>query len=650
VRRTHAAWVIAPAVIALVAAAPASGAPAGPAPAHAEVAAKKRKPVTCKSTQLRITVRGKVRCRALPRRAGAAVTPVASLRAAIRRDPGTVRSRGGKVIRSIWRAAGGRMQRVRTRLLRALTRVAARANGVARAAVTGDRRCADGPASRFDAEGFSVGIAADGTTTMSVGAGGGYRVDVTLGGLVECSDIELKDCPMPDGRLDGRDGRGQRLGVRVTKDGALVQNLQTTVRSTQKLTGTVADDAKLDRIKVEDTARQTITYQVPGVSIALTIALQGTAEVNMRSGTVIPGTARITVSPATTAAAADAGRAGEDYARTFLQLVDVERETYRRREHAWQTPGACAKVTHDPATSALGELEQDATGSVTAKIEANAGGEAAKARWIVTGVANGTITPPTVQGAGSAPFRWTVTRAGRGIRLAGKWRATSTAGVAEATWSQATKAAPADAYFRIDAVGYSASHTGSFSGDSLPCAISGSPNESLTSGPLPFVPDQVKLTENDGTYAGTIITGPEPLQATRSGTGDGCDISSSEDPPPACSVPFSVSVPVAIGVIVQISANAFNAKVTWVLPPVGLGDGTPPFPCYRPTTLGAVPGPEERQEPAGTFLDPGTHTISVTRNVAISAPAPGLSQNISGTTSASITFTRVNADGSPYTG
>jgi hypothetical protein len=103
----------------------------------------------------------------------------------------------------------------------------------------------------------------------------------------------------------------------------------------------------------------------------------------------------------------------------------------------------------------------------------------------------------------------------------------------------------------------------------------------------------------------------------------------------------NLNVPVALGVIVDIPATSSTAKVSWILPSVFVGDNGPASPCYTPT-LSAVPDVETRTIPADDILKPGKHTLMVTRSVNVGT--------VQGTTGASITFQRVNADGSAYTG
>ena len=119
--------------------------------------------------------------------------------------------------------------------------------------------------------------------------------------------------------------------------------------------------------------------------------------------------------------------------------MSEEIATYRSLEKAWQTPGACAKLAFDPASDALQPLTEGQAGEVTGHVVANSdGGTARPGKWTVVGAENGTITPASAPGAMPA-FVWTVTNTGEGIKLRGKFEATSTAGVASGAWTQPTK-------------------------------------------------------------------------------------------------------------------------------------------------------------------------------------------------------------------
>jgi hypothetical protein len=269
---------------------------------------------------------------------------------------------------------------------------------------------------------------------------------------------------------------------------------------------------------------------------------------------------------------------------------------------------------------------------------------AAKAKWTVATQANATFTPATAEAPASS-FNYTVTRAGPDVRVTASFRATSTAGVAEGTWSQPTET---NVLYVVDAVTYTASHSGSVSGDDLPCSSNGSVTESVSAGPLPF--DGIAgLTALDGGYVGFISSGIGPLFMTmRAGSIEGCDTSVTTGPPPACTVSIRPSIPVVIFIDVEIAAAATTANVTWSLPGIFIDDGGNGFPCST-TSIGATPAPEVRQEPASTFLSPGTHTLSVTRTGPFTTTFEGVTAVVNGTSTTSITFHRVNSDGSPYT-
>jgi hypothetical protein len=198
----------------------------------------------------------------------------------------------------------------------------------------------------------------------------------------------------------------------------------------------------------------------------------------------------------------------------------------------------------------------------------------------------------------------------------------------------------------VDALNYSANHSSSSSqSQNSVCDVSGSVTESLAiNTPLPFEPDFNKLEGSGGAYSGSITQASSPLNAKRSGVVHGCRLDMGS-PPPTCDTNVNQDVPVALGVIVDIPAMSSTAKVSWVLPSVFVGDGGPATPCYTPT-LSAIPDLETRTVATADILAPGQHTLMVTRNVSVSA-FPG---TVQGATGATITFHRVNADRSSYTG
>jgi hypothetical protein len=625
------------------------GALAALATAPAAEAASKR----CKSTQVQVSIRGHLQCRKLGKAAAKGDPRLTFLREAISRDLGTIRARSGRRIRPFW---SGRARPVRARLLRALPKALAWAQarrGRTRAYVPGDvTPCSAIPSGSDNAsfDGFRISMSKNGDVKMDVTLKDGYAIAILIGATATCSSLDLPACPTPDGALDGTDQHKTALGMRITKNGELVQSYSSTARSRQTLKAKVADDAKLDTLALEDVTNETMSFAIPEGSVSLRLSVLRTTTVDMRTGAPKPGTTRVRVGVSSSGmteaqAVADATKATAAYEKSFPDLIREETENARRREARWQVPGICAKLTFDPASDTLAPLAEGASGSVRGTVEANAGGTAAKGKWTVTGQANGAFTPPTAQG-GTATFTYVVTNAGSGVKLSGTFKATSTAGVADGTWTQKTKATGDDAYFVVDAVNYSANHSSSSSqSQNGICDVSGSVTESLAvNTPRPFEPDFNKLEGSGGAYSGSITQGSSPLSATRSGTVHGCDISMGP-PPPACDTQVNLAVPVALGVIVDIPAMSSTAKVSWVLPSVFVGDNGPASPCYTPT-LGAVPDIETRTVQTDDILRPGQHTLMVTRNVNFSSPFG----TVQGATGASITFHRVNADGSSYTG
>jgi hypothetical protein len=647
-------WPGAVVAAAIVLATPAPAPARSADPAVSAAAKKKPKPVTCKPAQARVKLRGGVRCVTLPKIRADGDARLTLLRELIRRDPGTVRTRRGKRIGPLWSAGGGRLKRVRTRLLRVLPKVLRFADGVsARASAIGDRNCTSGPATRqtgsFD--GFSVTSGSNGDVAMDVAVGAGYAIQVEIGGAIRCSDLRLPECPMPDGALDGTDGRSSIIGFRLTKDGALVQSLRTVVRTRQTMTAKVAVDAKLDEMQLEDIANEGTSFRTPDATFNFGVAVIRRVTIDMRTGRP-KGTPEIEVN---VRGITGSDRLTQEYRvrrafeQSFSDVMSEEIAAYRRRETAWQTPGTCAKVVFAPPTDTI-KVKRNQNGTVQPHVEANAGGTAAKAKWTVSAQENGTFSPTEVEAPSPAITYRPTGRNGQKLRA--KFRATSTAGVAGAdrpdgTWSQEIEDPPADAFYVVDGVTYDANHSSTFSGPGLPCDVDGNTTDKLTiNTPRPFLPETGKLAQADGSYSGIITLDADAPKARRGGIVHGCDINA-DPPPPPCDTTVGEDVVAQVGIIVTGATSGGTAKVTWVLPAIVVGDGGPGFPCYTPTVVGA-PLPEERQVPSDEILSPGAHTLSVTRNADL-GPG-GAAGKIVGTTQASITFHRVNEDGSPYTG
>lgn len=632
------------AAIALLAAAPADGAPASrPDPAGPAAKRKKPKPVKCRATQVTVVVRGRTRCSTAPR--SAAATQLALARAVLGRNVGPLRARGRR-IGPIWQAGGGRIAPLRARLLRALPKALAFAERRARASarVPGDPpSCATGPATRSSSsfDGFSVSVGSDGDVSMSASASGGYRISVSLGGMLECADLDLPECPVPDGRLEGTDGRRSELGMRITRDGALVQSLRTTVRSRQALKGKVADDAKLDHMDVEDVVNETLTFQLPGRTVVVRVAMNGSARLNMRSGAITGARVRTSVGFSGTTpggALAAAGRTVDEYAQKLPDLVRKEGEHLRRRERLWHNPNRCAKLVLDPATDTR-PVQRLVPGTLAARVEAKAGGLAADARWEVRSPENGSFSP-TAAGDPSVSFSFTPT--GRdGQRIKTTMYATSTAGVAETPWSQEIVDAR---YFKLDDVVYTDQL--SLTGTPLIGSCQQSTSQTNTSS---FSPSGAPF---DGAMDRTGPTAPVRGGLTmsftihKSAAFNGCKLS--DDGTEWLSCQFGSTGTEQYGHLVDVELGPGTATVSFFARPITIGDVDPVMTTCVPSfgTPGVIP--EVRQSvPASAFELPGRQSLAF--------DVPGSWQPASGGTLTSsarfeLTFHRVNADGSPYTG
>jgi hypothetical protein len=135
-----------------------------------------------------------------------------------------------------------------------------------------------------------------------------------------------------------------------------------------------------------------------------------------------------------------AAQLAADYDKTFPEIVGKELKTVRSLETAWQQPpGPCAELAFDPASNTLQPLYPGYAGQLTGRVVAKSDGATAEsARWTLAGAQNGTITTSTATGA-TPSFTFVVTNMGKGIKLMGDFKVTSTAGVASGSWEQPTK-------------------------------------------------------------------------------------------------------------------------------------------------------------------------------------------------------------------
>jgi hypothetical protein len=194
--------------------------------------------------------------------------------------------------------------------------------------------------------------------------------------------------------------------------------------------GLVADDAKLDTVDV----RYTETTVLDDDGVHYTSYGTRPARIDMRRETYTAGESTAFGSASAAGAIVNA-RGLEAGAREFAAFVGKTIGEYRARETAWQAPGTCANLALDPASNTI-TVPRGTTGTFSAQVNAvNGGGTATKARWTLGDQQNGSFSPATTNDR-QPSFSYTVTTRSDAHTLSVTVRATSTAGVAQSTWTE----------------------------------------------------------------------------------------------------------------------------------------------------------------------------------------------------------------------
>jgi hypothetical protein len=250
-------------------------------------------------------------------------------------------------------------------------------------------------------------------------------------GELSCLAYNLPPCPHGDGSLDAYGVKGKTgFSLTVAKAGQVLKSESYTKTITVETKGQVAEDAKLDYVDVK--YGETTNTVLDGTR--LTTYGNRSARINMRTGGYDPG-------EATSFGTASAGgsyinTAGENAdAKDFASFVSQTISAYRSRETAWQNPNACAKLKFDPQSGTL-TLSPGATGKLSAEVDATAdGGRAEKASWTLSNQQNGSFSPTSSKDS-QPSFSYVVSASPSGTTISVSVKATSTAGVAQDTWSQ----------------------------------------------------------------------------------------------------------------------------------------------------------------------------------------------------------------------
>jgi hypothetical protein len=251
-------------------------------------------------------------------------------------------------------------------------------------------------------------------------------------GELSCLAYNLPPCPHGDGSLDAYGVKGKTgFSLTVAKGGQVLKSESYTKTITVETKGQVAEDAKLDYVDVK--YGETTNIVLDGTR--LTTYGNRTTRINMRTGGYDPG-------EATSFGTASAGgsyinTAGENAdAKDFASFVSQTISAYRTRETAWQSPkSGCAKLKFDPQSGTL-TLSPGDTGKLSAEVDATAdGGRAEKASWTLSNEQNGSFSPTSSKDP-QPSFSYVVSASPSGTMVSVSVKATSTAGVAQDTWSQ----------------------------------------------------------------------------------------------------------------------------------------------------------------------------------------------------------------------
>jgi hypothetical protein len=93
------------------------------------------------------------------------------------------------------------------------------------------------------------------------------------------------------------------------------------------------------------------------------------------------------------------------------------------------------------------------------------------------------------------------------------------------------------------------------------------------------------------------------------------------------------------------------ATVSWAIAaPIVGGDLPAVGTCYIPPVVAVPATVPTTTVPRETFVEPGPHTISATQHINVNVAVMGFTTVLQGSGTLHITFHRVNADGSPFTG
>ncbi len=538
-------------IVAVALALPVTSAAAAASPAgDVTAAAPKKKAKKCKRGKVRVKVGKRVSClsvkKALPK-PKAGDPRLLAAQSVYGADWSKLRNRRGKraqslpkLIRKLGPRAPALLNKATTRGLARVDALRARAASAAgphaRPAAAGCESVPRG-ARRSDSFTSNGGDGTRATVTSTLGSegagmvmelsGNGFSVKLDMDlGFCEPNEVEAPSCPTAVGKLEGKIRYKLRVVVEVSKDGEDVWSQAIDVQRKTTLEGWTDNDAKLDRLDVEDV--ETSNFRLggsirgyPPISIRTRIVRK--TQVDMRSGAYEPDASDVNVSVDT------AGLGGPDRAdveddiaqrsraeadRQFRAIVDKAIGGYRTREDRWQQVNTCAALRFSPASNTR-TLEPGEAGGFGATAIASADGGSSELDAKLSNPTNATFSP-TRAGGQQARFGYTVSSAVVGGKVSVTVHATSKAGVAEDSWEQ-----PIEPPFEIDQI------AGNFNGSNT-ILVAGSPGTFSWTGGATFARQAGDVPGAFGGY--TLETGSVNFTASGRWIGGDvlCDMSGSE--------------------------------------------------------------------------------------------------------------------------
>ena len=635
---------------------------------------KAKKPRKCKRGQVRVKVLKRVRCQplkaALPR-PRAVDQRLVMLKSALGWDWSRARDRRGrrapstqKLFGRVGPGAYRATQRVLPRALRLLDRVSgSRVRAAAAPCGTGPKPPGKdiGSFSERGPNGLSLEVKVGIDSLEATVEGKDRRIDMAFDLCKVAQSIEVPQCPTSQGVVEARSVTQARIAITLLEDGKALQTVATAIEGRTDVRGEVADDAKLDTIVVDDVLE--LKLSSPGGLFIGDAHVNGWfkrhARVDMRSrperyqpedtATILSaslgGIAGLLVGDQFRQNATRQLKQSAD--QMFADTIARAIAKYRERETDWNNPNACVDVRLNPGSGTL-RLRQGANGSFTAKLSSKRDGGSPSGDWRLSEQRAASFSPTSAR-AEEPSFAYVGTRAGGGIKVSAKLRATSKGGVGEATWVQDTEEDEEALYFKVLAASYREDLLGQENDPQSGCGLSGvqtsfSETNTVSLGEQPFNPVNRLDVGPDGSAQGQISA---IGAGTASGTFNGCDIGQAPPWPP-CTQPIDGEMFGGPALFVSIPAESTTATVSWPMPNLGItfpNEGTPT--CVGgPFRTAGDPNPLPTETyPASIFRDataPTTLTFHRFREGNAAAHV-----HISSTVDFSITFQRVRADGSP---